>query len=325
MTGRRKQGGKPMPVDDNRPDGSLEYAPIAWIELEPSSLCISAANELARHRFNLMPGVAFQNRIHQDFAADFETFLDRDDMGNMHCSLLRDDAETDSGTEVRVQLIRDRFAGGRAFWLRDEADLGALRRQLTQRLLPSRKRLRNLRQQLTTALGYSELVQAIITDLPDQEEKTVASLARYHGLALEQLQAAATELATDSPRRRPIPRIRKHILVVDDEEIMTSLMSELMKAAHHKVTSLTSARSALKAIAVASGTYDLALIDHEMPDMNGTDMAMEVHRLDKTLPMVLYSHQDRSTLPAIPGVRHILAKPLDLSELSQVINGVLEE
>ncbi|MDA0788672.1 MAG: response regulator [Proteobacteria bacterium] len=314
--------------DAPRPDAPLEYAPMAWVKLDSSSFLVTVANERARIRFELVPGVDFRSRIRLDFIDSLEAFLAESGSRGLelNCSLTgaATGVGTSSGAESPVTLIHDRAEGGYAFWLRDDADPGTLQRQLSVNHMPYRKTLRNLKQQLTKAVSYSELIQTILGDLPNREEKTIATIARYQGLAMEQLRWAMAEVTADPVRRRPIPRIKKHILVVDDEEIMTSLMAELMKAGHHKVTTLTSARSALKAIAVGSRTYDLALIDHEMPDMDGAMLATEVHRIDAALPMVLYSHQDPRVLPVLPGVRHILARPLDLSELSRVIHEVLE-
>jgi CheY-like chemotaxis protein len=78
-------------------------------------------------------------------------------------------------------------------------------------------------------------------------------------------------------------------LLVEDDEQVAALVTEMLGALGYQVVRAASAKSALGALA-DNRSLDLVLSDIMMPgDMNGLDLAREVRRLRPALPLMLSS------------------------------------
>ena len=69
---------------------------------------------------------------------------------------------------------------------------------------------------------------------------------------------------------RPLSRQSRRILVVDDEELVSSMLSRLFRRLDHEVVTALSATKALEYLAVQS--FDAVLLDIRMPDMDGKEL-----------------------------------------------------
>ena len=113
-----------------------------------------------------------------------------------------------------------------------------------------------------------------------------------------------------------------HILYVDDDPSMVSLMERMLKRYGCRVSGYTSASKALDALRAAPQAFDLMMSDYNMAEMSGLDVAREALRLRPELAFVIISglvdeHLER-TGKAL-GVLEILHKP-DLEEVCAAIN-----
>jgi PAS domain S-box-containing protein len=118
------------------------------------------------------------------------------------------------------------------------------------------------------------------------------------------------------------PKLRgKRLLVVDDHTTNRRIVAEYARAWGMAVRC---AASPLEALAwLRDGEpFDIALIDMQMPEMDGVALAREIRELNDKLPLVLSSslgHYDAR------GFAASLAKPLKPSQLFNVLLGVLAE
>jgi len=94
----------------------------------------------------------------------------------------------------------------------------------------------------------------------------------------------AFELPKDK-KQMPADKI---ILLVDDEEMLSDLLAELLESNNYNVIKVSSGREALKVL-TEEIKVDLAIIDYNMPDMNGLETIKEIRKLDSNLPVLLSS------------------------------------
>jgi len=73
-----------------------------------------------------------------------------------------------------------------------------------------------------------------------------------------------------------------HILIVEDEPDLCTLLSKIITALDYQATSVTSGEAALEK--VAQHHFDLVLLDHYMPGMSGLDTAKVLN--EKNIPFV---------------------------------------
>jgi signal transduction histidine kinase/CheY-like chemotaxis protein len=115
------------------------------------------------------------------------------------------------------------------------------------------------------------------------------------------------------------------ILLVEDDDEVASLVTEMLRELGYDVTRASSADAALGALANAR-PVDLMFSDIMMPGaMNGTDLAREARRRRPGLPVLLTSgYADAAMRDAAHEGLEVLRKPYNIRALGQSIRRVLE-
>jgi len=134
------------------------------------------------------------------------------------------------------------------------------------------------------------------------------------------------------PEPEPVPGIAprgagERLLVVDDEPVISRVVSEQLRRLGYVVTSVNDPEEALELVAEDPEDFDLLLTDLQMPRMDGVELAARVARLRPQLPVVL-STGNRWSVSAstarAAGIREIVDKPFRIEELAHVLRGVLQ-
>lgn len=112
------------------------------------------------------------------------------------------------------------------------------------------------------------------------------------------------------------------IVVVDDNELASELLGELLASLGHRVTVATTGLSALEAC--AGICPDILLTDIMLPDIDGYELALRLRAACKPPPLcVALSGLSRN--PEHPGDEVFAAwieKPADMGTLEAVISGL---
>lgn len=117
------------------------------------------------------------------------------------------------------------------------------------------------------------------------------------------------------------------MLVVDDSAVVRALAQvALEKMAGWEVVGVESGAEALASS--AGGQFDAALLDVEMPDMDGAETlrALRAEPLTAALPVVLLTgHSETSVLAGLEqlDVAGIISKPFEVHELADAIADLL--
>ena len=120
----------------------------------------------------------------------------------------------------------------------------------------------------------------------------------------------------------------RHVMVVDDEAPIVTLLNELLKMNGYRVSSFSTSKAALRSFTEAPGEYDLVITDQMMPAMTGTEMAREMLKLRPDLPVILctgYSkHVDETSIYDL-GIRGFFPKPVEVTALLDMVYNLLQE
>jgi len=111
-----------------------------------------------------------------------------------------------------------------------------------------------------------------------------------------------------------MPNVR--VLVVDDDRSCSTVVSRVLAARGYHVDVADSGVSALELI--RQHPYDLAVVDYQMPGMNGVELfRLARHEQPGLCGVFLTGYANINTVfPAIDaGIERVLAKPLDSGEL----------
>lgn len=114
------------------------------------------------------------------------------------------------------------------------------------------------------------------------------------------------------------------ILVVDDEEQMTSFIASYLHNEGYSVKQAHSGAEALRALEESPG-FDLVLLDWMMPGMNGLDVCRQLRRLSEVPVIFLTAKTDEidKVLGLEIGADDYITKPFSLRELEVRIRVIL--
>lgn len=119
---------------------------------------------------------------------------------------------------------------------------------------------------------------------------------------------------------------KRRVLVVDDVADVTEMIALFLKHAGYEVATADSAQTALRM--AKEKAFDVIVSDIGMPEMNGYELAESLRRCAEYegIPIIAvtgYSEYDDSGRALRAGFNAHLIKPIDPSELLQVINKLL--
>ena len=116
----------------------------------------------------------------------------------------------------------------------------------------------------------------------------------------------------------------KKLLLVDDDQTVLKLMTEVLTDFGHCVTSVPSARHALNHFTSAGQAFDLLITDICMPGMNGVELIKAVRAHNGTLPIIAISGfsepEDQNEIAHYDA--RMLTKPVDFLTLKQTIDAL---
>jgi CheY-like chemotaxis protein len=127
-------------------------------------------------------------------------------------------------------------------------------------------------------------------------------------------------------RKQGSPSFKRSVLVVDDVPDVTEMIGLYLKHAGYEVTTADSAQAALRL--AQEKAFDVIVSDIGMPEMNGYELAECLRRRAEYqgIPIIAvtgYSEYDDSGRARRAGFNAHLTKPIDPSELLQLINELL--
>ena len=114
------------------------------------------------------------------------------------------------------------------------------------------------------------------------------------------------------------------VLVVDDEDIIRSLMKRTLEEAGYEVLLARNGREALDSLARHRGAVDLVLSDLVMPVMGGRELANRLAAEHPGLPVVWVSGHPKDMAPTDRGSGLFLQKPLSPDVLVETVARALE-
>src|SRR5688572_25383257 len=116
------------------------------------------------------------------------------------------------------------------------------------------------------------------------------------------------------------------ILVVDDSLAWLRLAREILTAGGYQVRTCEDPREALSLLDQNPEQIDLVITDQQMPGLDGIELAVELLKINTTLPVVLTSafmfRMPSERLRSL-GIQHFLPKPWDRGQLFSVIRQAL--
>ncbi len=106
------------------------------------------------------------------------------------------------------------------------------------------------------------------------------------------------------------------ILIIDDEEIMRNLLTDILTDAGYKVISASGGREGIKQI--KGRFFDLVITDLKMPDMDGIKVLEEVKKIDPAIISIVitaYASIETAQGALRQGAFDYITKPFETEKL----------
>jgi two-component system, cell cycle sensor histidine kinase and response regulator CckA len=119
-----------------------------------------------------------------------------------------------------------------------------------------------------------------------------------------------------------------YILLVDDEEAIISATTFMLECLGHTVKGETQSLNALRRFSEDPDRFDLAILDHIMPDLTGLELAQRFSRIRPGFPVLLYAgYRERPSTQQVEaaGIGRFVVKPKTSEQLGGMIRKVLAE
>lgn len=117
----------------------------------------------------------------------------------------------------------------------------------------------------------------------------------------------------------------KRVLVVDDEQLILRIISDILTKEGYEVKTTASCDKALQIL--KQNSFNVVLTDIRMPERSGIDLLAQIRTYDSQMPVILMTGF-ASIETAIKGVQHgafdYLTKPLDYNMLKGIIKHAVE-
>jgi CheY-like chemotaxis protein len=131
----------------------------------------------------------------------------------------------------------------------------------------------------------------------------------------------------EAPLPDSIPTGTENLLFVDDEPTIVHAASEVLEALGYHVTGRSSSVEGLEAFRTQPDKFDLVITDLTMPQMTGTDLALKLHKIKPSVPLILCTGFGEAMPPQQAhglGFRKVLMKPWTMRDLAQNIREALD-
>lgn len=141
------------------------------------------------------------------------------------------------------------------------------------------------------------------------------------------------EGSLNSDKQEKFDFTNKRFLLAEDNELNREIAVELLKKVHAEIDTAVNGKMAVDLFSASSeGTYDIILMDMQMPVMNGVDATRQIrflsHPQAETIPILAmtanaYTEDINACLAA--GMNGHLAKPIEPELLYRTINSFLKK
>jgi two-component system, OmpR family, response regulator VanR len=122
----------------------------------------------------------------------------------------------------------------------------------------------------------------------------------------------------------------KHILLVEDEELLREGIQEALEISGFKVSSVENGLEALEAIQKES--FHLVISDLVMPKMDGVDFVARLRETQTELPVLIASGSAGAVMARfglktldVPGATAHIQKPFKVADLVALVNELLTQ
>ena len=136
----------------------------------------------------------------------------------------------------------------------------------------------------------------------------------------------ARAISTDvQSKQQPLPVQRASVLVIDDEKDVRETLVDILEAAGHTAVAAASGPQGLKLFSQRS--FDIVFTDLGMPGMSGYQVAEEIKKADRCVPVCLITGWQvplTNTQRSESGIDFVINKPFQMQQVFELVQKAME-
>jgi PAS domain S-box-containing protein len=128
-----------------------------------------------------------------------------------------------------------------------------------------------------------------------------------------------------APAEEEPPGRGQVVLAVDDEPEVLAALEEMLASLGYEPAGYNDSRAALEAFRADPRRFEAVVSDEVMPQLTGTQLAVELRRIKPAIPIVIasgYGGAGFETRALAAGVNRVLKKPYRMQEIGEVLRGL---
>jgi CheY-like chemotaxis protein len=136
------------------------------------------------------------------------------------------------------------------------------------------------------------------------------------------------QVISETEELKTLPTGSEHILLVDDEDILIDLGTNMLKKLGYQVEALTQPVNALEIFRAEPNKFDLVISDMTMPNMTGDILATELMKIRPDIPVIIctgYSERIDDPRAQELGLKGLIMKPFTIRSLSKTVRNALDQ
>ncbi len=133
--------------------------------------------------------------------------------------------------------------------------------------------------------------------------------------------------SSDSAQSPSLSPVQGRILMVDDEFLITTMLSKFLNQIGFEVISSNNSKKALQLFRKDPDQFDLILTDQTMPHMTGIQLVQLIREVRPSIPIILMTGFDKNLTPERikqAGVQKFLFKPIETQQLADAIQSLMK-
>ncbi len=167
---------------------------------------------------------------------------------------------------------------------------------------------------MTKVCEVASALEALLFEVLFQSSSATPSAFQTIALAVDCLD----RLLKSGDTKFPEPRLKPRVLVVDDDAVCTFTSTGILKRARFDATGLQDPKASIRLL--QTQTFDLIILDIDMPEMNGFQVCEELRRMPqhKTVPVMFVTMTGEFQSRArgiLAGGNDLVTKPVSPMEL----------
>ncbi len=198
------------------------------------------------------------------------------------------------------------FAELNCLWLQDISENLSLADQLRQVRKPESMQFRQINQLVITAMGYSELLDVVMSDEEMLSAEKLSTVKQYQMEITRNLRAIQDLI---DGKEKSVQK--GNVLVVEQHETLAELISELLRGEGYKVTTFSDAESGLKYAKLNGPGIQVAIIDELMNTESSESLPDALKKVAPELSILRLTDRGEG--------EGTIRKPLDFNRLLEAV------